>query len=105
MKRHYQNLLIIISIFFIVSAFSQELQCCSDKTVHAVHTERPIVGVSDTKVAHGISQMSKARAVYGGDSIIKPKRNKNNAIASTTRSASLALLQVIVVTMVYLFLY
>ncbi|VVB10933.1 unnamed protein product [Arabis nemorensis] len=67
--------------------------------------ERPVDGVSDTKGAHGISQMSKARAIYGGDSSIRPKGKKNKAIASTTRSASHALLHVTIATLVYFFLY
>ncbi|CAH8274791.1 unnamed protein product [Arabidopsis lyrata] len=102
MKR---SLLLTIIIFFIAYAFAEELQCCSDKTVNMVHIERPVVKVTDSKRAHGSSQTIRARGVYGGDSMIRPKGKKNKSMASMTRSASLALLHVIIATLVHIFLY
>ncbi|CAL9227488.1 unnamed protein product, partial [Arabidopsis halleri] len=70
MKR---SLLLTVIIFFIAFAFAEELQCCSKKTVNTVHKEIPVVKVTDSKRAHGISQTIRARGVYGVDSMIRPK--------------------------------
>ncbi|CAA7048718.1 unnamed protein product [Microthlaspi erraticum] len=102
MKRYSRYLLLIISIFFVTFAFAEELQCSSDKTVYALDKERAIVRVSDIKRAH---EMSKAKGVYGGGSLIRPKGKKNRAMASITKSASLALIHVTIATLVHLFLY
>ncbi|CAF1712018.1 hypothetical protein Bca4012_007922 [Brassica carinata] len=102
MKRYCRDLLLIITIFFITFAFAEELQCCSDKTTDLVHKERLVIS---GKRAHGsISQMSRARGVYGGGSLIRPKGKKNIAMASMTKSASLAMLQVTVAILIHLFL-
>ncbi|KAJ0251759.1 hypothetical protein HA466_0126750 [Hirschfeldia incana] len=107
MKRFCRDLLLIIGIFlFIAFAFAEELQCCSDKTVNLVHKERPVVRVTSGKRDHGkVSEVSKARGVYGGGSLARPSGKKNRAMSSMTRSASLAILQVSVVVLVHLFLH
>ncbi|CAN7032799.1 unnamed protein product [Brassica rapa subsp. trilocularis] len=125
MKRYCRDLLLIITIFFITFAFAEELQCCSDKTTDLVHkgcfqyflntlyihlsTDLCVVAerlVISGKRAHGsISQMSRARGVYGGGSLIRPKGKKNIAMASMTKSASLAMLQVTFAILIHLFLY
>ncbi|WZZ24376.1 uncharacterized protein LOC106393729 [Brassica napus] len=104
MKRYYRDLLLIISI--ISFAFAEELQCCSDKTDYLVHKERPAVGVTSSERAHGrISEVSKARGVYGGGSLVRPTGKKNRAMSSMTKSASLAVIQVTVAILVHLFLH
>ncbi|KAF8052521.1 hypothetical protein N665_1549s0008 [Sinapis alba] len=107
MKRCYRVLLlIIIFLFFISFAFAEELQCCSDKTDYLVHKERPVVRVTNGKRAHGrISEVNKARGVYGGGSLVRPTGKKNRAMSSMTKSASLAVLQVTVAVLVHLFLH
>ncbi|KAJ0247464.1 hypothetical protein HA466_0168650 [Hirschfeldia incana] len=103
MKRNCRDLLLIITIFFITFVFAEELQRCSDKTIHVVDKERTVVS---GKRAHGsISQISRARGVYGGGSLIRPKGKKNIAMASMIKSASLAMLHVTVATLIHLFLY
>ncbi|WZY68520.1 uncharacterized protein LOC125609454 [Brassica napus] len=108
MKRYYRDLLLIITIIFlfISFAFAEELQCCSDKTDYLVHKERPAVGVTSSKRNHGrISEVSKARGVYGGGSLVRPTGKKNRAMSSMTKSASLAVLQVTAAILVHLFFH
>ncbi|CAH8352929.1 unnamed protein product [Eruca vesicaria subsp. sativa] len=107
MKRYYQYLFLIISIFFFIAfAFAEEPQRCSDKTAYLVHKERLVARVASDKRAHGrISEVSKARGVYGGGSLVRPTGKKNRAISSMTKSASLAVLQVTVAVLVHLFLH
>ncbi|KAF2583907.1 hypothetical protein F2Q70_00034203 [Brassica cretica] len=67
--------------------------------------ERLAVGVTSGKRAHGrISEVSKARGVYGGGSLVRPTGKKNRAMSSMTKSASLAVIQVTVAILVHLFL-
>ncbi|KAG2245403.1 hypothetical protein Bca52824_092714 [Brassica carinata] len=68
--------------------------------------KRPVVGVTSGKRAQGrISEVSKARGVYGGGSLVRPTGKKNRAMSSMTKSASLAMLQVTVAVLVHLFLH
>ncbi|KAL0833859.1 hypothetical protein Bca101_085748 [Brassica carinata] len=68
--------------------------------------ERPAVGVTSSERAHGrISEVSKARGVYGGGSLVRPTGKKNRAMSSMTKSASLAVIQVTVAILVHLFLH
>lgn len=67
--------------------------------------ERPAVGVTSSKRNHGrISEVSKARGVYGGGSLVRPTGKKNRAMSSMTKSASLAVIQVTVAILLQLFL-
>ncbi|KAJ4870667.1 hypothetical protein Rs2_47724 [Raphanus sativus] len=103
MKKYYRVLLLIISIifFFIAFALAEE-----DKTVDLLHKERLEVRVASGTKAHGrISEVSKARGVYGGGSLVRPTGKKNRAMSSMTKSASLAVLQVSVAVLVHLFLH
>ncbi|RID77805.1 hypothetical protein BRARA_A00685 [Brassica rapa] len=106
MKKCYRVLFLISIIFFFISfAFAEEFQCCSDKTDYLVHKERPAVGVTSSKRNHGrISEVSKARGVYGGGSLVRPTGKKNRAMSSMTKSASLAVIQVTVAILLQLFL-
>ncbi|KAH0941011.1 hypothetical protein HID58_000648 [Brassica napus] len=68
--------------------------------------ERPAVGVTSSKRNHGrISEVSKARGVYGGGSLVRPTGKKNRAMSSMTKSASLAVLQVTAAILVHLFFH